>query len=529
MLSAQCLVVRRTLALGDVLCSTVVADRLLALGYEVTFQAHAAAHCMLRYHPLLTHITEPKFHPDVDLDGAYERDPARRGKHFHQMFIDTANTQLSNHGIHIGSPHNAKPRLVMPILKKEAIKNHFRQYRRPWVFICPRSESYATRQVPDGIWHEAAKGMIGTKFWLGRHPAPPGIVDLKVQHFDMVLEAISVADLVVSVDTGPLHVAAAFGIPAVAINQSSSPELHLSDQCDYVGVSPNLDCLNCQQNVCPINSHVPPCQHVEPGLISSWVNAKLRPMTHDGVSAIVAVYQPDPGTLNRCLESLLPQVDEIIVTAEANSKVPAEALKHEKIKYVRKNLSGIGYGRNANFGVRHSTHKWLLLLNDDVFLDPQAVQRMREVFRPDTGMVANLLRYPEGTIYHAGKRRSPGVKGWGHIDHRQKDCTTKDPTEMENVCMACCMVRREVFYQINGFDEDYFIYAEDDDFCLRLRRAGWKIIFTPHSSGIHMEHQSTRKLGDIAAAVQKANAIFGRKWGEYLEVNANRIPGTFDY
>jgi GT2 family glycosyltransferase len=371
--------------------------------------------------------------------------------------------------------------------------------------------------------------MIGTKFWLGRHPAPPGIIDLKIQHFDTVLEAVSVADLVVSVDTGPLHVAAAFGIPAVAINQSSSPELHLSDQCDYVMVTPPLDCVNCQVNVCPINSHIPPCQHVDPALISAWANAKLRPMTHDGVSAVVAVYQPEPGTLNHCLENLLPQVDEIIVTAEANSKVPPEALKHEKIKYVRKNVPGIGYGRNANYGVRHSTHKLLLLLNDDVFLDPQAVQRMREAFRPDTGLVANLLRYPEGTIYHAGKSRSPGVRAWGHIDYRQKDCTTKEPTEMENVCMACCMVRREAFYQINGFDEDFFIYSEDDDFCLRLRRAGWKIIFTPHSSGIHMEHQSTRKLTDIATAVAKANAIFDRKWHAYFDANLNRIPGGFDY
>jgi GT2 family glycosyltransferase len=252
-------------------------------------------------------------------------------------------------------------------------------------------------------------------------------------------------------------------------------------------------------------------------------------MTHDGVSAVVAVYQPEPGTLNHCLENLLPQVDEIIVTAEANSKVPAEALKHEKIKYVRKNLPGIGYGRNANYGVRHSTHKWVMLLNDDVFIDPQCVQRLREAFRPDTGMTCGILFYPEKTVYHCGKRRSPGVRGWGHIDHRQRDCTIKEITEMENINLACVMIRRSVFYEINGFDEDYFIYCEDDDLSLRLRRAGWKILFTPHATGVHLEHQSTRKLGDIQMAVQKANAIFDRKWGQYLTVNANRIPGGFDY
>src|SRR4029078_7025046 len=79
------------------------------------------------------------------------------------------------------------------------------------------------------------------------------------------------------------------------------------------------------------------------------------------------------------------------------------------------------------------------------------------------------------------------------------------------------------------FDEEFFIYAEDDDFCLRMRRDGWRIRYTPHASGIHLEHQSTDKLGSISEPVGKANAIFARKWGSYLDHNINRVPGNFDY
>jgi GT2 family glycosyltransferase len=305
--------------------------------------------------------------------------------------------------------------------------------------------------------------------------------------------------------------------------------LHLNDQNDFVCVSPPLDCLNCQKNLCHINQHIPPCQNIDPSLISAAALARLRSLQTEDVSAIVAIYQPEVQTLNRCLESLLGQVQEIVVCAEGNSVIPSNARKDPKIRYVQKNLRKIGYGRNTNNGARHSNGRYLLLINDDVFLDEGAVERMREQMQPGVAVVSNLLRYPNGQIYHAGKVRSPGVRGWGHIDHRQWHPSIKEACDMENTCGACVLVRREAFYQIGGFDEDYFIYAEDDDFMLRMRKAGWRLRYTPHSTGIHMEGQSTQKIGQPNEHIQQANQIFTIKWGAYLDHNLHRVPGSFDY
>lgn len=523
------LIVRRTAAIGDALCASVVADRLIDMGFEVQMQTHPAIHCVLRRHPRLHSVVEPSGYCNVDLDATYENDPYRRMKHFHLMFYEAANGQLARIGVDLGPPLNCKPRLVFPENDKAAMLAKFKDYPRPWIMICPRSDTYNVRQVPDGIWSEAAKHMQGTVFWIGRHPGPPNIVDLGYRHFDLVIAALAVADILVSVDTGPLHVAAAFGVPIVAISQSSSPELHLNDQNDFVAVSPDLHCLNCQLNVCPVNAHIPPCQNLNPELIASWTNARLQARFGDSVSAIVPIYQPEVETLNKCLSHVLPQVSEVIVTAEGNSKIPEGALRHEKIKYVQKMHRGVGYGRNFNFGARHSNGKYLLALNDDVFLDPGAVEAMKRELTPGVGMVANLLRYPDGTIYHAGKVREPGARGWGHIDLRHINHTIKEPCDMENVCGACNLVRRDAFYGINCFDERFFIYAEDDDFALRMRKAGWRIRYTPHSSGVHMEHQSTWKLGNIPDVVNTANALFGSIWGSYFDHNINRVPGNFDY
>jgi GT2 family glycosyltransferase len=525
------IIVRRNAALGDVLSASVVCDKLIEQGHDVIYQCHPSAHCIFRYHPKIRNVTGLDVNPDVNLDNAYETHPLRRKMHFHDIFMGKANEQLQRFGINLGPAFNCKPVLKIHPTFRNAALERFKAYPRPWVFIVPRSDHFACRTVPDHIWNEACAGIPGTKFWLGwRRTAPANCVDLQVQHFDNVIIWLSLADLLVTVDTGPMHIAAALGVPMVVIGQAHSPDLHLSDQSDFVTIWPKgLDCLNCQKHFCPINEAEPPCQKIDPAMIARWSAAKVD--TADNVSAIVPIFRPDAATVNRCLECLLPQVQEIIVTHEGgNSVVPPNLISHPKIRIVAKGLKHIGYGRNANFGARHSTGKHLLLLNDDVFLNPDAVAKMTECMKPGVGMVSNLLRYPNGEIYHAGKWRGAGQMGWGHLDYKHRDPTLKVPTELENCCGACVLVRREAHFKIGGFNEEYFLMAEDDDYALSMRQAGYKIMFTPFSEGIHMEHQSVNKVGNVMEFVNKSNTIFHRRWHRYLEHNANRVPlGNFNF
>jgi GT2 family glycosyltransferase len=523
-------VVKRCAAIGDCLAATCVVDRLIDRGYSVVYQAHAGVHCVLRRCKNKFTITEPNGFAHIDLDGAYENDPQRKTKHFSSMFLEKANEQLRVRQLHLGGPYNCKPRMNCSQAESRGAQQ-VQNYPRPWVFICPRSNTYNVRNVPDGIWQEAAARIHGSKFWLGNHgPAPPGIVDLGVRHLDNLIVWMSVADLVVSVDTGPMHIAAAMGIPIVAISQSSSPELPISDQCDYVALTPPLNCLNCQQLVCPINQHVPPCQNIDPELIASWANARLRSQSGNDVSAVVAVYKPDVTILNRCLESLVAQVSEIFVVRDTAGLFPAGALQHQKVRYITKGQHDIGYGRRANFGARHTNGRWILFCNDDAWLEPGAVGHLLACTKEDTGISSPMLYYPNKTIYHAGKVRSAGARGWGHIDHRRFTPTFTGPTELENVCGAVMLVRRQAFYDADGFDEDFYLYAEDDALCLAIRAKGYKILFTPLAVGYHSEHLSTSKTPDIVEIMHKSNALFGQKWSGYFDHNANRLPlGNFDY
>lgn len=522
------IIVRRNAAFGDAIAATVVSDHLAKLGVPTVFQTHPDIVSTIRRNPYVYAVTPTSGFCHVNLDGAYENDPNRTSKSFARMFMDSANLQLLSRGIQLGGPLNCKPRLVVTEQEKSTMIEHrLKNYPKPWVFVCPRSNHWAARTVPDPIWNEAAKRIPGTKFWMGMHPAPPAFVDLGYRNMDHMTMALACADLLVTVDTGPMHVAAAMNIPIIAILQSSSPELHLNDQNDFTCIWPNLDCLNCQKNLCPKNEHLPPCQNVDPEMIARAAIWKLRQHTHDEVSAVVAIWKPDVNVLNRCLECLIPQVDEIVVTRELRAVLPPGALQHAKVRYVVKNEANIGYGRNQNYGARLTANKYILQCNDDVFLDPNAVELMKREMVSDVGLVSCRLHYPDGTIYHAGKFRNAGMRGWGHIDHRKHEWTIKEATTCENTCGAAVLVRRKAYYQINGFDEEFFVYSEDDDLCLSLGNAGWRLVYTPHARGVHMEGQSTKTLGDIAEKVKHANATFAKKWGWWYDLNLNRVPGIF--
>lgn len=522
------IVVRRSGALGDALAATCVASKLREAGYNVIFQTSPGVFPLLQCCPDIT-LTSDNRPCDVNLDGTYEKHPERRSKSFPEIFIEATNMQL---GLRL-QPLNTAPVLEHPEHGKKRFRRRYADLPLPWIGICPRSNSFAVRTVPDATWAEVSDQIIiGTRFWLGTHgPAPDGIVDLRIKHIKETVIACSSMDLVISVDTGPLHIAAALGTPALAIEQSSSPELHLSDQRDYEVIRPaNLTCLNCQEAKCRINESHPPCQDISARAIASAAIAKLRSKYSEDVSCVIPVYRPSKERLNKCLEAVLPQVDEVVICRGQAGIFPEGAIQHPKIRYLAGRHGDVGYGRNMNYGSRHTNGKWILALTDDVFLDPGAVAELLKTANqdPKIAAVGHLLWYPgRDKIQHGGTRRNAGDIGWGHIDHNAETPSITEACEVENVTGASVLYRREAFYSVLGFDERYRLYYEDNDLCLRLRKAGWKIWYTPKAQAVHDEHASTKITPNIAREVERSRGIFTKLWKPYFERNAPNTLGTF--
>lgn len=523
--------VRRTASMGDCIAATVVADRLIEKGFNVTFAAHERFHPVLKLHPRIQGLKNQQYIADVTLDKAYEEHPQRRVRSFWDLFIEFANRQLEQRNIRL-EPKNCRPMFHVEHYIQMRAKSVFDPYPHPWVIVVPRAAiPWYGRCVVNGTWQAAVPKINGTCFWLGMDPAPFGFIDLHCREIEWIASYICHADLVVTVDTGPMHLAAALRKPILAILQASSPALHLNDQVDFDMIAPKLDCLNCQKNVCPINATHPPCQEIDPEMIVQATNTKLRAITQNEVGAVIAVLRPEAPMLNKCLTAVLPQVSHVVVTRDAAGQLPTGIIQDPKIRWVTTPQPNIGVGRNFNFGVRHTWAKYVLLLNDDVYLAANSIERLMESMKDGVGAVAHLLHYPDGRIYFANKLRSPdGQIGHYHLDHQKNRHTITAPCESENLCMASVLIRRKAFYEAGGFDERFFAYAEDDCLSMNLRRLGWKLFYTPYADGIHDEHAETKKLPDRMKIMAQSNALFGQLWGRFYQHNkGNPNLGNFDY
>lgn len=531
-INRKALRVRRSNSLGDVLAATCVANALIEKGHGVVFECRENCHPILRRHSMIQHFTGvPPAAPNVNLDGAYEKDPLRTTKRMPAIFIECANRQLSAHGIELPILENYAPKIYSIESERLALLERIEHVPGPWVMVAPRSNSFANKTVPDEVWKQFAGQLAGASlFWLGSHgAAPKGFIDLNCRDVDDLIEYLALADVVVTAETGPMHIAAALGRQVFAIKQAVDPAWALSDQRDFTVIDgTTLQCLNCQQARCHIASP-PPCQEVSPSHIAAVVEKRISFQLNNSVSAVIAVYKPNIERLNKCLDHVLPQVDEVVICYDYDTPSLAGMREHVKIKTALLKSRRTGFGRKANCGARHSNGEYLLFLNDDVFLNPDVVKHLTEVISADgVGAVSHTLRYPDGPIQYAGKYRPQGAHGFGHIDYRKDKSRFGGPVEQESFCGASILIRRAAFYEADAFDERYFLYSEDDDLAMKMRKAGWKIMFTPLVSAIHEEHQTTKLTPEWRERMDESNRKFAQKWSKYFADNPNpHVLGQF--
>lgn len=252
------------------------------------------------------------------------------------------------------------------------------------------------------------------------------------------------------------------------------------------------------------------------------------PIGKDSISAVVCVYKTKTERLNRCLTALLPHVSQVILAIDGDGVEP-DHIQDAKIIPVRNGVGKrLGYGRMANIGAQSATGDWLLLVNDDVYINDETIPKMLEaVTSPEISAVGCLLFYPDGLINHGGIFRSG--RNFAHIDHLARRPSITQVTELEAVTLGCALIRRYAFWTVDGFDEEFDCYYEDMDMCLRLRQRGFRIVYTPFANAIHEESQTSNSLGSEfkRAMLEQSDKIMTRKWGSWFDENAHKTFGAF--
>lgn len=240
--------------------------------------------------------------------------------------------------------------------------------------------------------------------------------------------------------------------------------------------------------------------------------------------------------LDKCLKSLeeinaYDNIEYIIVennsekeeTFEYYKKIEKENLK---VKVVYWKEKGFNYPSINNLGVKSSKGDYLLFLNNDTEIrNADCIEELvSQCQRKEVGAVGARLYYEDGTIQHAGVIIGVGgVAGHAFLgyDHDASGYfgRIKLLQDYSAVTAACIMVKRKVYEEVKGFDEEYAVAFNDVDLCLKICQAGYLIVYDPYVELNHYESKS-RGYEDTEEKIRRFNseiALFQKRWKTFLK------------
>ncbi|MEQ8173199.1 MAG: glycosyltransferase family 2 protein, partial [Candidatus Eremiobacterota bacterium] len=238
--------------------------------------------------------------------------------------------------------------------------------------------------------------------------------------------------------------------------------------------------------------------------------------------------------LKKCINSIINKSSyknfEIIIMENGSDEENIfdfykELKRRENIRIITWNDS-FNYAAINNFAVNYAKGEILLFLNNDIeIINQDWIERMLEhAVRKEIGAVGAKLYYPDNTIQHGGVIIGiQGAAGHAHKNYHKDSpgyfARLKVIQNLSAVTAACVMIRKEVFKEIEGFDERYTIAFNDVDLCLKIREKGYLIIWTPYAELYHYESK-TRGLEDTPEKQERAKKeveLLRTKWKDILD------------
>lgn len=184
------------------------------------------------------------------------------------------------------------------------------------------------------------------------------------------------------------------------------------------------------------------------------------------------------------------------------------------------NRENVGFGRANNQLLRHVSADYILLLNTDAFVQPNSFRESVDfmVAHPRCGVLGVRLIGSDGAVQPSCRHfptpwnvfvQRAGLSRWmpwvRQID--SSDLAPRDPMECDWVPGCFYLVRREVIEKIGLFDPRFFLYFEEVDHCKRVKEAGWKVMYSPHTSVVHLGGESAKSDGGLTAAGRQLSAL----------------------
>jgi len=216
--------------------------------------------------------------------------------------------------------------------------------------------------------------------------------------------------------------------------------------------------------------------------------------------------------LDRCLSSVASQsdVDSEVIVVDNCSRDGSQQFLRNKFPWVKliANDQNLGFSRANNQALNICRGKLIYFLNPDTEVRPGVFRSMIDFMdsHPGVGLAGTRLVNPDGSPQSSVEIRYPGQR---HVRDELKGLKG----DIAWVMGSSMIVRIEVLRGIDGFDEHFFLYGEDLDLCLRIRKSGWVIGYAPEAVVVHWGGQSERNNLPVEVWEKKikAETAFYRK------------------
>lgn len=276
----------------------------------------------------------------------------------------------------------------------------------------------------------------------------------------------------------------------------------------------------------------------------SWYQVEYAlPDPAPGVSIIIPTAFCQ-GLVRDCLASVLTKstyrnFEVLVLVNERHASLPENQLYLEqvrsdtRVKVLAYPDQPFNYSIVNNFGVSQATSPFICFLNDDTrVIDGDWLEQLvARAVQPGVGAVGPLLLYPDDTVQHAGvilglagtaghvfsrlPKGSPGYMGRAALEQ-----------DLSCITAACMIVRAESFQQLGGFDPQFAVAFNDVDLCIRLKKAGWRLIWTPAASLYHCESVSVGQpdASDRAERFAQECLMLRTAHGDIIDNDPNYNP-----
>lgn len=239
--------------------------------------------------------------------------------------------------------------------------------------------------------------------------------------------------------------------------------------------------------------------------------------------------------LDACVQSILQKSSyrnfEFIIV-ENNSTDPRTFSYYKKLEAKESTVKVVNYNgefnysKINNFGVTFAKGDYYLLLNNDtkIINSDCLEQLLGYCMRPDVGIVGARLCYDDNTIQHAGVIIGMGGIA-GHIfvgspkDGPGYFARIMSAQDYSAVTAACMMVKKSVYCEVGGLNEQFKVAFNDIDFCLRVRQKGYLVVYNPYAELYHFESKSrgSDQTPEKQARFQSEIDLFAKCWSDILE------------